>query len=259
MEVAQEIQRLDNPLANTVVLRKAEPRLLAVSNRLADGHFYLMRQLCWVLTINAVETYILQPRDSAGFEMIADAVQNSVASPNQYLDVVVGVRGPMAPPQMCRGLRLPIVMFDQIISFNREQNIDLLVFLGQGRVPPLVGVTRAHIEEALNRTTQVARNTGASDRHRALNYLAVNNYPEFYLNAADECHGTPPGLPQRDAFLSGVEVRRSRQSGARRIVDVIFAFTDNNTSVVRKFFVRVDVTERFPFLVTPWSPYYDHS
>ena len=41
------------------------------------------------------------------------------------------------------------------------------------------------------------------------------------------------------------------------IVDVIFSYTNRNTDVVEKFFVRVDVTEEFPFLVTKMSPYYE--
>jgi hypothetical protein len=46
-------------------------------------------------------------------------------------------------------------------------------------------------------------------------------------------------------------------SGTRRIVDVIFSYTNRNTDFTEKFFVRVDVTEEFPFLVTKLSPYYD--
>ena len=34
------------------------------------------------------------------------------------------------------------------------------------------------------------------------------------------------------------------------IVDVIFAYTNRNTDVTKKFFVRCDLTEQFPFLVT---------
>lgn len=30
------------------------------------------------------------------------------------------------------------------------------------------------------------------------------------------------------------------------------------TDVKEKFFVRIDVTDEFPFLVTKLSPYYDH-
>ena len=53
--------------------------------------------------------------------------------------------------------------------------------------------------------------------------------------------------------LTGVDVRPSLLSGTRRIVDVIFAYANRS----EKFFVRVDVTEEFPFLVTKMSPYYD--
>ncbi|WP_157537724.1 cyanobactin maturation protease PatG family protein [Kitasatospora azatica] len=38
---------------------------------------------------------------------------------------------------------------------------------------------------------------------------------------------------------------------------VLFSFTDRHTDVTEKHFVRVDVTEEFPFLVTKLSPYYD--
>jgi hypothetical protein len=52
-------------------------------------------------------------------------------------------------------------------------------------------------------------------------------------------------------------VRPSALSGTRRIVDVVFSFTNRATDVVEKSFTRVDVTEQFPFLVTKLSPYYD--
>jgi hypothetical protein len=46
-------------------------------------------------------------------------------------------------------------------------------------------------------------------------------------------------------------------SGTRNVVEVIFTHTNRNTDVNEKFFVRVDVTDEFPFLVTKLSPYYD--
>ena len=42
------------------------------------------------------------------------------------LFVVVGVRGPIAPPEMCNGLMMPIVAFDQIYSFDRDALIKAL-------------------------------------------------------------------------------------------------------------------------------------
>ena len=61
----------------------------------------------------------------------------------------------------------------------------------------------------------------------------------------------------RECPLAAVEVRTSSLSGTRKIVEVIFSFTNRNTDVVEKQFLRIDVTEEFPFLVTKLSPYYD--
>jgi hypothetical protein len=55
-----------------------------------------------------------------------------------------------------------------------------------------------------------------------------------------------------------VEVRPSLLASTRKVVEVIFSFTNRATDVTEKQFVRVDVTEEFPFLVTKLSPYYDH-
>ena len=91
-------------------------------------------------------------------------------------------------------------------------------------------------------------NAGATDDHRALNYLAMR-YPGIYAKAAEEF--------ARDFSLTGLEVRPSPLSSTRKIVDVVFSYTDRKTEFTEKFFVRVDVTEEFPFLVTKLSPYYD--
>src|SRR6266581_768352 len=36
---------------------------------------YLARQLCWVLTLQGLETYLLTPRDSADFDLLVEAVR----------------------------------------------------------------------------------------------------------------------------------------------------------------------------------------
>jgi PatG C-terminal len=74
-------------------------------------------------------------------------------------------------------------------------------------------------------------------------------YPAIYAKSAEQF--------ARDFSLSGVEVRSSPLSGTRNIVDVIFSYTNRNTDFTEKFFVRVDITEEFPFLVTKLSPYFD--
>jgi PatG Domain len=203
---------------------------------------YLVRQLCWVLTIQGLETYLLLPRDPADINLLVEAIRPAPAPDD--IDVVIGIRGPIAQPTMCNGLMVPIVAFDQIYSFDRDALIKA--------IPKPEKTTAAQFgpaaEELFGRIMQLTDNAGATDEHRALNYLAMR-YPAIYAKAAD-------GFA-RDMSLTGVDVRPSLLSGARKILDVIFAFTNRNTDFTEKSFVRVDVTEEFPFLVTKMSPYYD--
>ena len=54
--------------------------------------------------------------------MLLEAVR---ANPSrQDLDVVVGLRGPVAPPTMCNGVSVPIVSFSQIYSFDRDSFVN---------------------------------------------------------------------------------------------------------------------------------------
>src|SRR5437016_4373053 len=115
-EFAQATGRADTKGLND---RKAAHAVLS-----APANRYIVRQICWVLTIEGLETYILVPRDPADYEQLLEAVRPR-PSPLD-IDVVVGVRGPIAPPEMCNGLMVPIVGFDQIYSFDRTALISAL-------------------------------------------------------------------------------------------------------------------------------------
>jgi hypothetical protein len=204
---------------------------------------YLARQLCWVMTIEGLETYILSPRDPGDLDLLMETLRPS-PSPID-LDCVIGIRGPIAPPEMCNGLMLPIVAYDQIYSFDRDV---LIKAIPKPEKTPAKEFASA-AEELFDRIMQMTDNAGATDEHRALNYLAVR-YQAIYANAADAF--------ARNASLTGVEVAPSPLSGTRKVVEVIFSYTNRATDVIDKFFVRVDVTEEFPYLVTKLSPYFDH-
>lgn len=203
---------------------------------------YLARQLCWVLTIEGLETYLLHPRDTADLELLVEAVRPVPRAAD--LDVVIGIRGPIASAGHCNGMMIPIVFFDQIYSFD----VDALI----GGIPRPEKIPAERFqptaEDLFTRIMQLADNSGASDEHRALNYLAVR-YPAIYAQTAE--------ANARNASLSNVDVRPSRLSGVRNVVDVVFSFTGRETDVTEKYFVRVDVTEEFPFLATKLSPFYD--
>lgn len=206
---------------------------------------YLVRQLCWVMAIEGLETYVLVPRDPGDLDVLVDAIRPRPRRSD--LDVVVGVRGPIAEPHLCNGLPVPMVALSQVYSFDRE---DLIAAIPCPSDLPEEDEDRFRTtaEELLDHVIQLADNAGATDEHRALNYLVVR-YPAIYARTA-RAHSA-------DETLSGVAVQRSALSGIREMVDVIFAYTNRRTDVTSKFAVRVDVTEEFPFLVRKLAPYYD--
>ena len=203
---------------------------------------YLARQLCWVLTLEGLETYILEPRDPADLDLLIEAIRPAPSSMD--MDVVIGVRGPVAPPEMCNGLMIPIVTFDQIYSFDRDTLIKSIP------KPETIAVEEfaTAAGELLDRIMQLTDNAGATDEHRALNYSALR-YPAIYAKTAEEFAA--------NSSLSAVDVRLSPLTNTRKILDVIFSYTNRSTDVTEKFYLRLDVTEEFPFLVTKLSPYYD--
>jgi hypothetical protein len=203
---------------------------------------YLARQICWVMTVQGVETYILVPRDPADLDLLIEALRAVPSTAD--VDVVIGVMGPIAPPALCNGLMVPMVAYDLIYPFDREALI--------GAIPRPEGVDAARFQatahEVFDRVIQMTDNAGGTDAHRALNYLALR-YPGLYTTVLD-AYG-------RNLSMSAVDVRPSMLSVARRIVEVVISFTSRSTDVTEKHFVRVDVSEQFPFLVTKMSPYFD--
>jgi hypothetical protein len=95
---------------------------------------YLARQLCWVLSIQGLDTYILQPRDPADLDLLISAAE---PQPTPSISAVIGMRGAIAPPEYCNGLMIPIVIFDQIYTFSRDALIKPPPKLGRRpRQPP---------------------------------------------------------------------------------------------------------------------------
>jgi PatG Domain len=135
---------------------------------------YLARQLCWVLTVQGLETYILQPRDPADVELLVEAIRPR-PSPSD-LDVVIGARGPIAPPELCNGLMVPIVFFDQIYSFTRDELIKAIP-RPNGMAEDQFGPAA---EELFDRIMQMTDNAGATDESSIYNgiihYRAISSF-----------------------------------------------------------------------------------
>ncbi|HYD80378.1 MAG TPA: hypothetical protein VEC06_11260 [Paucimonas sp.] len=226
-------------LAETAGLSDMQARHRVLAKR---ENRYLVRKLAWVFSIQGLDTYLLQPRDAADYDLLVEAVRPQPDAKD--IDVVLGVRGPIAPPEWGSALALPIVFFDQLYSFHSDELI--------AAIPRPERISADDFAPAASelfwRIMQLTDNAGATDEHRALNYLAMR-YPDLY-GAVAEAHAD-------NRSLSAVDVRLSPMSGARRIVDVIFCFTERRYGTTTKSFVRVDVSEEFPFLASKLAPYYD--
>jgi hypothetical protein len=206
---------------------------------------YLARHMCWLFTVERMPTYLVIPRDPADLDLLIDTVSSE--SDPEDLEVVIGVRGPLASPDMCGGMILPLVAFDQLYTFPKTQFLDSIP-TPEGLAKSDNGEFRASAAELFDRIMQIADNAGATDEHRALNYLAVR-YPAIYATAL-EAH-------RQEKTLTQVDVRGSRLAGDGSILDVVFAFTHRRTDVTDKYFARVNVSGEFPFLISKLQPFYE--
>ena len=106
----------------------------------------------------------------------------------------LGVRGPIATPEMCNGLMVPVSRSTR--STHSTARRLSRPSRGPEKIAPKTFEPAAR--EVFDRMMHMADNAGAMDEHRALNYLAMR-YPGIYARAA-EAFG-------RDFSLTGVEVR----------------------------------------------------
>ncbi|MFA7375685.1 MAG: hypothetical protein WCZ26_09805, partial [Methanothrix soehngenii] len=201
---------------------------------------YLARKLSWILTKEGVPIYILLPTGPEDLDILLDAIRPSACPLDRQ--VVVGRKGPVAPPEMC-GLEVPMVLVDHLYSLEYNNFMKSIH-------PELVADEKfkAAALELFRRMMQIADNTGSTEKHRALNYLAVR-YLAIYSTAAEKL--------ENSFSLTSAEAIPSRLSDSRKIISVVFSFTNRETGIMEKYFVRVDVTEEFPFIVTKMAPYYD--
>lgn len=238
-EVAQAIGRSDT---------SDQTDRQAMSTLLSERHNrYLVRKMCWVFTISGLETYILVPRDPMDYDLLIESYRPD-PDPSA-LDVVIGVQGGIAPPEVCNGLMVPVVYFDQLYSFGRDELVDSIP-RPEGLDKKGQELFRSSAAGLLERVLLIGENAGTADEHRALNYLAVR-YPDVYHKVAQ--------ADRDEASLASVDVRPLARSTTRKAVEVVFAFTHRRTNVTEKFAIGVDVEDEFPFLVSALSPYFDRT
>ena len=158
-------------------------------------NLYLAWEMCWVLKIDQIDAYIVEPRTQLQLTQLIQSIAppapllssietspaaagtGSPPAPTpplppptgEVLDLIVGVKGPLAPPARCNGLQLPMLLPAQVFSFGKQQFIDQIAALIRQQKPNLtnVGVQAASL---FNFMLQLTDNAGESAGSRAINY-----------------------------------------------------------------------------------------
>jgi hypothetical protein len=198
--------------------------------------------MCYVLSVQGVDTYILEPADPLGLDDIVEALRP--VADRRDLAVIVGRLGPIAPPGACQGLSVPVVRVEKIWAFDSKELVRA--------IDRPDDTSRKEFQRAagalLDRLLQLGDNTGTEPADRALNYLTVRDQ-EIYRKTHEK---------SADGYtLSAVEAGPSRlSSGSHTVITVVFSYTHRQTNVTEQWFVRVGLAGLFPFRVTSLQPYY---
>jgi PatG Domain len=200
---------------------------------------YLAREMCWVLVVNGVDTYALRPHYPEDFDLLIEAARPRSETD---IDIVIGTRGPIASPEMCDGRPIPIVIFDQIYSDRKEELKKIIPR------PEKISVKMFDdtADDILSRILSMVDNVGATDRDRALNFLAVRS-PEIYVHTTD--------MYGKDFSFRNIEVRPSPiVAMGQREIDVILFYAHRNKPIEEKCLIRVNVG-KFPYITKIVAPY----
>lgn len=213
-----------------------------------EQYRYIARDMCWVLIMENVDNYLLYPRTEHELTQLIDSLQKPL---NAEISVVIGQRGPIAPPSMCNGLQLPVIVLSHLTEMNLESFSSTIV--NAHPLPKEVNKTELkEITQSLFLSLmQFAANLGEGDEQRAIYYLALlQDKNNIYEQAVVQAQ-------QKGSILSQIKVEPSPVHGDdREILEIIFTYVNLKTNVPDRYFARIDVTGMYPFLVSPLQPYY---
>lgn len=201
---------------------------------------YIARELCWTVSVESEDGYILRPHDPSDWSMLIDGLQHPrlrIGSFAADAQVVIGTKGPMAH---VGNVDLPLLLVDQVALTTLT-------------TPPVAPASKSRAKQATNgpsagfkKLIRYADNFGDTDSARALNYLIARYKPIHDLIAEQERSGFQ---------LDEIIVLGSRLNGKRRIVDPIVIFRNGRSGVTNKHFMRVDVTHKYPMTIIGIEPY----
>lgn len=210
---------------------------------------HVSRDMCFVLSIGGIDTYIVKPRSYLELNDIISDLDEQETQDEPLYAVIVGPMGSVAPPEMCTGLQLPVVVCNQYMSFTQSAMVDALTNAD-------ASITSSVARDMLRRMVlEPSNNAGEMPEHRATNYLALQ-YPDIYAQASIYLDAGSEQNPwSRVMYFEDARARPAEVQGTRVVMDVVFNYAERHTRQRLESYCKVDVTGQFPFLVTPLVTY----
>lgn len=234
----REYQQRERALAQAPEAAAPERRLARVGAVL-EKNPHLAAQACYLFTVGGNPAYILAPAANylrgALFEALA------AGETQDAWVVAIGRLGPMAPPQACGGVLAPVLLVDQLYTFRLDEWSVALTQTVEAALKDrhiAADEFRDTARTLFHRIVQSTENVGATDVHRALNYL-IMQHPGVFLVAAEK---------RKRHVLERIETRLVQGVSGRRQVAIILGFSEISTGVPERWFTRVDITEEWPFV-----------
>jgi hypothetical protein len=191
----------------------------------------LARQECYIALVQGVETYILVPVfPDIGYPMLVEATKHEISA-------VIGTVGPIANPDMCNGVALPIVFFDVIFNFNQEEFVE--------QIPP-DKVDKAKFQAAANSLWEqlvplIGPGTGPK---RALAHMLLSDDSWWRFAITEQLTS--------NSELKSVNVHPAPAT-TRSLVNVFATFLYRENLMEKTYYRTFDLTNKFVVaLDQPW-------
>ena len=201
----------------------------------SPSYAYLARNMCYVLRVQEVETYILVPSVPLDYSLLVDAAKYEVSA-------VIGTRGPIAGPEMCNGLTLPIVVVEMVYNFNKPDLISKMP-LPPGTDPTGEAKFRAAASETFEYVSQLV-SAGQQDGERALAKILLSDQDFYY---------TISNAFAQDEQLLSVNLKPVLSVSPVSQIDVVVTTANRKTGMQRSTFARYNTQTKFPFRVFGWQ------
>jgi len=207
-------------------------------------HFYLAQSMGWTFSVGNVVTYLLAPSVPGEVGQFLDTLEDEPDPARIHL--ALGVKGPLAPPERCNGMMLPIVVVHKL--WVTKKSTLVAAIQDQRREKTSAKEFAVVAEEIFDRLIDRAASEGSSHEQRAITFAAFC-CPQVY-NLVVEYY-------EKNYSLKRVYAQRAPVTSLRAMTDVRFVFEDRTRDREDTWSLLIDTQEMFMFPVSKLRQRFD--